>query len=85
MITPQLNPNGSSVDDLTIPRLKAVDHMLDAIVALSATVPHGRDYMGNFDAYEADREEHYTRIRRLSTIREEIFAEAVAIRKRGAK
>lgn len=85
MITPQLNLNGSSVDDLTIPRLKAVDHLLDAIVALSATVPHGRDYVGDPLAYAANREEHYDRIRRLSAIREEIFAEALAIRKQGDK
>lgn len=85
MITPQLNLNGSSVDDLTIPRLKAVDHLCDAMEVLMEVIPHSRDYIGNPMAYAADREEHYDRIRRLSTIREEIFAEAVAIRKRGAK
>lgn len=85
MINPRINPNGSSIDDLTIPRLKAVDHLLDVIVALSATVPHGRDYPDKIRAYEADRQKHYDRIQRLSAIREEIFAEALAIRKQGDK
>ena len=80
MITPQLNLNGSSADDLIEPRLQAMDHLVDAIEALSQAVPNGRDYPGNAVACIADREEHYDRIRAIKTIREAIYAEALAIK-----
>lgn len=80
MITPQLNINGSSADDLIDPRLKAMDHLMDAIEALSQAVPNGRDYPGNAVACTADREEHYDRLSIIKRIREEIYAEAIAIK-----
>lgn len=80
MITPQLNINGSSADDLTVPRLKAMDHLMDAIVALSQAVPNGRDYPGNAEGCAADRTAHFARTAALSAIREEIYAEAIAIK-----
>lgn len=80
MITPQLNINGSSADDLIAPRLQAMDHLMDAIEALSQAVPNGRDYPGNTTACLADREEHYDRIKAIKAIREAIYAEAIAIK-----
>ena len=80
MITPQLNINGSSADDLTVPRLKAMDAIMDAIVALSQAVPNGRDYPGNAVACTADREAHFARTAALSAIRDDIYAEAIAIK-----
>lgn len=80
MITPQININGSSADDLINPRLQAMDHLMDAIEALSQAVPNGRDYPGNTTACLADREEHYDRIRAIKAIREAIYAEAIAIK-----
>ena len=80
MITPQININGSSADDLINPRLEAMDHLMDAIEALSQAVPNGRDYPGNTTACLADREEHYDRIRAIKAIREAIYAEAIAIK-----
>lgn len=79
MITPQLNINGSSADDLIKPRRDAMDHLMDAIEALSQAVPNGRDYPGNATACLADREAHYDRIRAIKAMREEIYAEALAI------
>ena len=79
MITPQLNINGSSADDLIKPRRDAMDHLMDAIEALSQAVPNGRDYPGNSTACLADREAHYDRIRAIKAMREEIYAEALAI------
>ena len=84
MITPQLNINGSSADDLINPRLQAMDHLMDAIEALSQTVPNGRDYLGNTTACLADREEHYDRIKAIKAIREAIYAEAIAIKEQQA-
>lgn len=80
MITPQININGSSADDLINPRLQAMDHLMDAIEALSQAVPNGRDYPGNTTACLADREEHYDRIKAIKAIREAIYAEAIAIK-----
>ena len=80
MITPQININGSSADDLINPRLEAMDHLMDAIEALSQAVPNGRDYPGNTTACLADREEHYDRIRAIKAIREAVYAEAIAIK-----
>ena len=80
MITPQLNLNGSSADDLIEPRLKADRLLADVLEALSQAVPHGRDYPGNKTACIADREEHYDRIKAIKTIREAIYAEALAIK-----
>lgn len=80
MITPKLNINGSSAADLIDPRLKAMANLDLAIEALSQAVPNGRDYPGNAVACTADREEHYDRTAALSAIREEIYAEAIAIK-----
>jgi hypothetical protein len=80
MITPKLNINGSSADDLINPRLAAMDCLMDAIEALSQAVPNGRDYPGNSTACLADREEHYDRIKAIKALREAIYAEAIAIK-----
>lgn len=80
MITPKLNINGSSADDLINPRLKAMDHLMDAIEALKQITPNGRDYPGNTTACLADREAHYDRITAIKALREEIYAEAIAIK-----
>lgn len=84
MITPLLNINGSSADDLINPRLAAMDHLMDAIEALSQAVPNGRDYPGNSTACLADREEHYDRIKAIKALREAIYAEAIAIKEQQA-
>ena len=80
MITPRININGTSADDLINPRLQAMDHLMDAIEALSQVVPNGRDYPGSATACTADREEHYDRIKAIKAIREAIYAEAIAIK-----
>lgn len=79
MITPQLNINGTSARDLIEPRREAMDHLMNAIEALSQVVPNGRDYPGNATACTADREEHYDRIKAIKAIREAIYAEALYI------
>jgi len=83
MITPQININGSSKDDLLMPRLNAMDLLMDAIEALKQVTPNGRDYPGNNTACIADREEHYDRLAKLRALREELMAEAVYIEEQG--
>lgn len=83
MITPTININGSSIDDLVKPRLNAMDHLMDAIEALKQVAPNGRDYIGNNIACVVDREEHFDRLAKLRALREEIMSEAVYIKEQG--
>lgn len=80
MITPQLNLNGSSADDLIEPRLKADRLLADVLEALSQAVPNGRDYPGNKTACIADREEHYDRIKAIRALQDILIQEALAIK-----
>lgn len=80
MIKPQLNINGSSKDDLLMPRLNAMDLIMEAIEALKQATPNGRDYPGNAVACTADRETHYYRLKAMRKLYDEIMAEAVYIR-----
>ena len=80
LITPTLNINGSSLDDLIAPRRKACE-LIDALaVALSAAVPHGRDYPGDDTALQADRQTHRDRISALRTLHTALLDECIAIR-----
>jgi hypothetical protein len=78
-IAPTLNINGTSAADLIDPRRAAFDALRDVIVILSVVAPHGRDYPGEADRCAADRSAHFDRLLTLNTLREQIYAEAVAI------
>lgn len=78
-ISPTLNINGTSAADLIDPRLAAFDALRDVIVILSVVAPHGRDYPGEADRCAADRSAHFDRILTLNALKEQIYAEAVAI------
>jgi hypothetical protein len=80
MIAPILNRNGSSVTDLTEPRLAARDALLTAIDALLKATPHGRDYPGKALDYASDRVTHYDRIGTLNRLASELMIEAIAIK-----
>jgi hypothetical protein len=80
MITPTLNINGSSLTDLTHPRIAAYDALQAAIKALQQVTPNGRDYPGDNDQCVADRQAHYDRLAALQAIANEIVAEAVLIK-----
>ena len=84
MITPTININGSSKDDLLMPRLNAMDHLMHAIEALKQTTPNGRDYLGDTDRCSADRDEHYARLAKLRALREELMSEVVYIKEQVA-
>jgi hypothetical protein len=79
MITPTLNINGSSANDLIAPRLQAWSNLRDAIEALLKATPNGRDY-GDYEQCKADRKKHYDRIEALDSISREIYKEAIAIK-----
>ena len=79
MITPTLNINGSSADDLIQPRRDAYAALQAAIKALQQAAPNGRDYAHN-DQCVADRAAHYARLKTLDAIAAELVAEAVNIK-----
>ena len=80
MIRPNLNINGSSPSDLTGPRLRAIDHLREAIQALGQTTPNGRDYPGDSTQCDRDRDEHYHRVAALRDLCSDLMEEAVYIR-----
>jgi len=79
MITPTLNLNGSSADDLIVPRLEAVNLIADAMGMLRKVTPHGRDYPANPQKCVEDREEHLLILQALQDIKDTIHADALAI------
>jgi hypothetical protein len=83
MIRPNININGSSKDDLINPRIKAMGHLMDAIEALRQTAPNGRDYIGDRDQCDHDRDLHFHRLEDLKTTHAELMAEALYIKEQG--
>lgn len=79
IISPTLNINGTSAADLIDPRLAAFDALTKAIDSLRQVTPNGRDYPGDNDKCVADRQAHFDRILTINALREQIYAEAVAI------
>jgi len=80
MISPTLNINGSSANDLIEGRAIARRHLQQAIDALRAVMPNGRDYPGDNDLCVADRTEMYRRIGLLAEMQDDLFYEALAIK-----
>lgn len=83
MIKPVININGSSKDDLSGPRLDAMDRIAEAIEELKKVTPNGRDYPGDNDQCLADRQTHYRRIKALQDLYIELYDETIAIRRQG--
>jgi hypothetical protein len=81
MITPTLNANGTSADDLIDPRLKALGTLRLVTNTLAQVTPHGRDYPGDHFACMTDRISHYDRIATLNRIAAELMSEVAAIKK----
>ena len=80
MISPILNINGTSADDLIQPRMDAYAILREAKIRLQQVTPNGRDYPGDIDKCVADREAHYARLSQINAIMAEIMAEAIAIK-----
>lgn len=81
LITPKININGSSADDLINPRIEADRLIGEVIAALQQATPNGRDYPGDNNACVADRELHYERIKALRSLQDTLFQEALTIKR----
>ena len=79
MMTPMVNINGTSRDELVQQRRDFLDTLRTAMGTMMAMRPHLRDYPHDRLQYEADRELHDQRFKALYTLKSEIEEEALAI------
>jgi hypothetical protein len=80
---PTLNPipnlNGTSREELIDLRLAARDALFAAMKALGEMRPHGRDYIGNSEAYQRDLVIHNERVRAIDGMICDLFDEALVL------
>jgi len=78
MIKPTLHMNGTSAKELHLIYLEAMQQLANAIDAVRATAPHGRDYypQGN-DVILAASKEHKARMVALNAMHEQMYELAI--------
>lgn len=76
---PIANLNGTGRKFLFENLLTAYEAVGAAILALSNTAPHGRDYPKGPDSYNVAREQHSRRIEALKQVQEELSAIAIKL------
>ena len=75
IIMPTVHMNGTSAEGLKAPLVEAYSKISDAIDAVQAAAPNGRDYYPQGpEAYEAARAGHSKRLRDLDRILAELLA-----------
>jgi ferredoxin-NADP reductase len=75
MITPVIHLNGSSAETLKMQLKNAAGDLDQAITSLALAAPHGRDYyLLGPDALATAMEEHRDRLKRLTSVLEELNA-----------
>lgn len=80
MITPTIHLNGTSRETLLAQATNATEALTDAIEAMRAMAPNGRDYYPQGDnAIRAAIQEHSARIVKLNEVHAEVMAIAEAI------
>jgi hypothetical protein len=80
IMQPIVNLNGTGREELIDLRLAARDAILTAMRRLGEMRPHGRDYIGNSDAYHRDLFVHNERIHALDSMINDLFDEALLLR-----
>jgi hypothetical protein len=79
-VVPQVNLNGTSREALVQQQVAVLDALAQAVMAMSLATPHGRDYQTMpAGSYEAAREQHADRSKRLWALNAEITELALAI------
>jgi hypothetical protein len=77
---PIININGASADQLLADHLAACDALREAIKAVQATTPHGRDFQtARPGQYEKARDQYWNRSKRLHEVLDELIAIATDI------
>ncbi len=84
LAVPTIHLNGTSKESFRKDLGNAHESIRNAIDALLAMAPHGRDYyVQGPDAYGVARREHEARIEKLSSVRDEVLAIWNAIEEQG--
>lgn len=81
MILPIVHPNGTSRASLVDLRCAAGAKLREALEALSAMAPHGRDYYLEEGRFEAAVAQHQRRVFMVREVWKEIQDETIAISK----
>jgi hypothetical protein len=76
---PIVNLGGTSRDDLVRTRIEARRAIYEAMRALHEVAPHGRDYIGNRDAWQRDNDIYRERFRTLDHMANDLLDEAVEL------
>jgi hypothetical protein len=79
IMQPIVNLNGSSRDNLVNVRIEARRAIHEALRALQELSPHGRDYIGDRDAWKRDSDIYCERFRILDAMANDLMDEAVAL------
>lgn len=77
---PIANLNGTSREELIMARVKAYNALRDAMTAMVDLYPHMRDYLGNQEAWQADRDIYNARFYAVYGIANDIMDEAISLR-----
>ena len=81
---PQVNINGTSVEELVAQRRSIMRHLRKAMLLLAEAAPHGRDFQTvERECYKEARELYEARWTTLSEIHDDLYAEAIAIQEQG--
>jgi len=83
IMNPQISRNGSSPAQMVQDRRKALTALKDAMDAMTALNPHGRDYVGKDHQYSLDRALHRERQLMLVKLHDDIMSEALDIHEAG--
>jgi hypothetical protein len=76
---PIANLNGTSREELIMVRVKAYNALRDAMKAMQELSPHMRDYLGNQETGQADRNIHIARFSALDAISNDLMDEAPSL------
>jgi hypothetical protein len=76
---PIANLNGTSREELIMVRVKAYNALRDAMKAMQELSPHMRDYLGNSETWQADRNIHIARFSALDAMANDIMDEALSL------
>lgn len=79
IMQPIVNINGTSRDELVKMRIEARRAIHEALRALQELSPHGRDYIGDRDAWKRDSDIYCERFRTLDAMANDLLDEGVAI------
>lgn len=79
IMRPIINLNGTSAKSLIDARIEARECVTRLMSAIGETRPHGRDYIGNHDAYERDLAIYRARFALLDTLYNDLGDESLDI------